>query len=57
MNSMLKDMEVSDEEMKKKSKAAFGLMKFVKAVVAYCEVAKEVKPKRERVCIILSKYL
>lgn len=42
-------MDISIEEMREKSRAGAGLMKFVYAVVGYCEVAKEVKPKREKV--------
>ena len=42
-------MDVSYEEMKDKSKAGAGLLKFVTAVIGYCEVAREVKPKREKV--------
>ena len=45
----LKDMDVSVSEMKDKSRAGAGLMKFVVAVTGYCDVAKEVKPKREKV--------
>lgn len=35
--------------MKSISKAGFGLLKFVKAVLGYCDVYREVKPKKERV--------
>jgi len=42
-------MDINVEEMKEKSKAAAGLLKFVEAVTGYCDVAKEVKPKREKV--------
>ena len=35
--------------MREKSVAAAGMLKFVEAVLQYCDVAKEVKPKRERV--------
>lgn len=35
--------------MKKISKAGYGLLKFVTAVLGYCDVFKEVKPKKERV--------
>lgn len=45
----LKDMDISLQEMKEKSRAGAGLMKFVIAVTGYCDVAKEVKPKREKV--------
>ena len=37
------------EEMKSKSTAGAGLMKFVEAVMGYCDVAREIKPKREKV--------
>lgn len=35
--------------MKSISNAGFGMMKFVEAVMGYCEVAREIKPKREKV--------
>lgn len=35
--------------MKAISKAGAGLLKFVEAVCGYCAVAKEIKPKREKV--------
>lgn len=34
------------------SKAGFGLLRFVRAVLGYCEVFKEVKPKQERVIFL-----
>lgn len=37
------------EEMKEVSKAGTGLLKFVIAVLGYCSVAREIKPKREKV--------
>ena len=46
-------MDITIEEMKEKSRAGAGLMKFVIAVVGYCEVAKEVKPKRDKVSHLL----
>ena len=46
---LLKEMNVSIEEMRDKSRAGAGLMKFVTAVVAYCEVYKDVKPKKDKV--------
>ena len=42
-------MDITVPEMKEKSKAGAGLLKFVTAVVGYCEVAREIKPKREKV--------
>lgn len=50
VKGFLKEMDISIDDMKEKSRAGAGLMKFVIAVVGYCEVAKEVKPKREKVC-------
>ncbi|XP_030756931.1 dynein heavy chain 10, axonemal [Sitophilus oryzae] len=37
------------EEMASISKAGYGLLKFVQAVLGYCAVYREVKPKKERV--------
>ena len=45
----LKELDMTIEEMREKSKAGAGLLKFVTAVIGYCEVAREVKPKREKV--------
>ncbi|EDO35852.1 predicted protein [Nematostella vectensis] len=46
---MLKEMNTTVEEMKEVSKAGAGLFKFVIAVMGYCSVAREIKPKREKV--------
>ena len=46
---MLKELNVTLQEMKDKSKAGAGLLKFVTAVLGYCSVAREIKPKREKV--------
>ena len=35
--------------MKAISTAGFGMMKFVEAVMGYCDVAREIKPKRDKV--------
>ena len=46
------------EEMRAISRAGYGLLKFVEAVMQYCAVAKEVKPKRDKVgiyCILVVK--
>jgi dynein heavy chain, axonemal len=37
------------DEMQQISKAGFGLLRFVRAVLSYCDVFREVKPKKERV--------
>lgn len=31
------------------SRAGAGMLKFVEAVMGYCDVAREIKPKREKV--------
>ncbi|OAF67720.1 1-alpha DHC [Intoshia linei] len=49
VKGFLKELDMTVEVMKDKSKAGAGLMKFVQAVVGYCDVAREVKPKRDRV--------
>ncbi|CAH1165598.1 unnamed protein product [Phyllotreta striolata] len=46
-NHMAKSSKLS--EMKNISKAGYGLLRFVQAVLGYCEVFKEVKPKKEKV--------
>lgn len=45
----LKNLNTSFEEMQAISKAGSGMLKFVEAVMGYCDVAKEIKPKREKV--------
>ncbi|XP_071945421.1 dynein axonemal heavy chain 10-like [Antedon mediterranea] len=49
VRNFLKEMDTSLDEMNKISKAGAGLFKFVTAVMGYCAVAKEIKPKREKV--------
>ncbi|KER29498.1 hypothetical protein T265_03876 [Opisthorchis viverrini] len=41
--------KITVEEMRSVSKAGTGLLKFVVAVLGYSEVAREIKPKREKV--------
>lgn len=45
----LKSLLVSFEEMQAISKAGSGMLKFVTAIVGYCDVAREIKPKRDKV--------
>ena len=52
---MLKEMNITVEEMREVSKAGAGLLKFVVAVLGYCSVAREIKPKREKVGDMLAK--
>lgn len=47
--AMLKDMNMTVDDMKTISRAGAGLLKFVEAVIGYCAVAREIKPKREMV--------
>lgn len=42
--------------MEKISKAGYGLLKFVTAVLGYCEVYREVKPKKEKVEALQKEY-
>uniref|UniRef100_A0A182NRZ8 AAA+ ATPase domain-containing protein n=1 Tax=Anopheles dirus TaxID=7168 RepID=A0A182NRZ8_9DIPT len=42
------------DEMQSISKAGFGLLKFVRAVLGYCDVFKEIKPKKDRVAFLES---
>lgn len=49
-------MNTTVEEMKEISKAGTGLLKFVIAVLGYCSVAREIKPKREKVTITMFHY-
>jgi dynein heavy chain len=51
---MLKELNTTIEEMKEVSKAGTGLLKFVTAVMGYCSVAREIKPKREKVTSLIT---
>ena len=42
-------MDTDYARMRDISKAGGGLFKFVTAVMGYCTVAREIKPKREKV--------
>lgn len=44
------------EEMQSISKAGYGLLRFVQAVLGYCAVYREVKPKKERVEQLQKEY-
>ena len=46
---MLKDIGMSVDDMKAISRAGAGLLKFVEAVMGYCAVFKDIKPKRDKV--------
>lgn len=49
VNEKLKKLNTPYERFREISIAGAGLFKFVNAVMGYCAVAKEIKPKRERV--------
>ncbi len=49
VKGLLKDMDTPIEQMKEISKAGAGLLKFVWAIMGYCDVAKTIKPKRDKV--------
>nr|XP_015221526.1 PREDICTED: dynein heavy chain 10, axonemal [Lepisosteus oculatus] len=49
VRGFLKNLNTTFEEMQAISKAGSGMLKFVEAVMGYCDVAKEIKPKREKV--------
>lgn len=46
---LLKTLNTTIEEMEAVSKAGLGMLKFVEAVMGYCDVFREIKPKREKV--------
>ena len=52
MRKFLVDLDTTQDEMKTISKAGAGLFKFVSAVMGYCAVAREIKPKREKVDVL-----
>ena len=45
----MKTLNTTTEEMEAVSKAGLGMLKFVEAVMGYCDVFKEIKPKRDKV--------
>jgi len=49
VKGFLKDLNMTIPEMRDISTAGSGLLKFVNAVMGYCSVAREIKPKREKV--------
>jgi len=54
--SHIKQGKVSSDKMKLISKAGYGLLVFVNAVMGYCSVAREIKPKRELVARLEKTY-
>ncbi len=49
-------MDTDYSRMREISKAGGGLFKFVAAVLGYCSVAREIKPKREKVARLERNY-
>ncbi|XP_058491324.1 dynein axonemal heavy chain 10 [Solea solea] len=49
VKGFLKNLQTSLEEMQAISRAGSGMLKFVEAIIGYCEVSREIKPKREKV--------
>ncbi|XP_043925694.1 dynein axonemal heavy chain 10 [Protopterus annectens] len=49
IRGFLKNLNTTFDEMQAISKAGSGMLKFVEAVMGYCDVAREIKPKREKV--------
>uniref|UniRef100_A0A8C4TE89 Dynein axonemal heavy chain 10 n=1 Tax=Erpetoichthys calabaricus TaxID=27687 RepID=A0A8C4TE89_ERPCA len=56
VKGFLKNLNTSLEEMQAISKAGSGMLKFVEAVMDYCDVAREVKPKREKVARLVKNF-
>ncbi|XP_056602848.1 dynein axonemal heavy chain 10 isoform X1 [Triplophysa dalaica] len=49
VKAYLRNLNTSFEEMQAISKAGSGMLRFVVAVMGYCNVARDIKPKREKV--------
>ncbi|XP_010291294.1 PREDICTED: dynein heavy chain 10, axonemal, partial [Phaethon lepturus] len=56
VRALLKNLNTTFNEMELVSRAGLGMLKFVEAVMSYCDVAKEVKPKREKVARLERNY-
>ena len=52
----MKTLNTTTEEMEAVSKAGLGMLKFVEAVMGYCDVFREIKPKRDKVLPTLDTY-
>jgi dynein heavy chain len=57
VNGALKKADISMDKMRDISSAGAGLLKFVTAVMGYCSVAKEIKPKREKVALLEKNFM
>uniref|UniRef100_A0A4X2JQB9 Dynein axonemal heavy chain 10 n=1 Tax=Vombatus ursinus TaxID=29139 RepID=A0A4X2JQB9_VOMUR len=56
IRGLLKTLNTTFEEMEAVSKAGLGMLKFVEAVMGYCDVFKEIKPKRDKVARLERNY-
>ncbi|KAM6297937.1 dynein axonemal heavy chain 10 [Aegotheles albertisi] len=56
VRALLKNLNTSFTEMELVSRAGLGMLKFVEAVMSYCDVVKDVKPKREKVARLERNY-
>ncbi|XP_064889438.1 dynein axonemal heavy chain 10 isoform X2 [Columba livia] len=56
VRGLLKNLNTTFSEMEQVSRAGLGMLKFVEAVMSYCDVVKEVKPKREKVARLERNY-
>ncbi|KAM6051570.1 dynein axonemal heavy chain 10-like [Theristicus caerulescens] len=56
VRGLLKNLNTTFTEMELVSRAGLGMLKFVEAVMSYCDVVKEVKPKREKVARLERNY-
>ncbi|XP_062480123.1 dynein axonemal heavy chain 10 isoform X3 [Pezoporus occidentalis] len=56
VRGVLKSLNTTFSDMEQVSRAGLGMLKFVDAVMSYCDVVKEVKPKREKVARLERNY-
>ncbi|XP_030358369.1 dynein heavy chain 10, axonemal isoform X4 [Strigops habroptila] len=56
VRGVLKSLNTTFNDMEQVSRAGLGMLKFVDAVMSYCDVVKEVKPKREKVARLERNY-
>ncbi|XP_051490092.1 dynein axonemal heavy chain 10 [Apus apus] len=56
VRALLKTLNTSFNEMELVSRAGLGMLKFVDAVMSYCDVVKDVKPKRLKVARLEKTY-
>ncbi|KAM9259890.1 dynein axonemal heavy chain 10 [Cariama cristata] len=56
VRALLKNLNTTFSEMELVSRAGLGMLKFVEAVMSYCDVVKKVKPKREKVARLERNY-